>query len=125
MSKEKEQGKFSDEENDGIAKASRRAASFGQDYIWILERTKVDLMKVALASISKDVIVGGVGYSHNQVIHEMDVLDEILRQSRMLLQIEGRDLMSDLNRHTENTFLGSVFDPESEITKRLKDKFGR
>ncbi|QQG41652.1 MAG: hypothetical protein HYV90_05875 [Candidatus Woesebacteria bacterium] len=116
---------FSEEEKVGIAEAARNAARIGEDLIWEMVHAKVELMKLALRTLHEGVVINNVYYSNSQVVHEVDVIGEVIDQARIILQVEGRDSMSELDRHTQAAGWGSVFDPDSEISSRLKDIYGR
>ncbi len=47
----------------------------------------------------------------------------MVEQSKIILQIEGRDTMSELDKHTVAGGMGSVFDPDSEISKLINRGF--
>lgn len=86
---------------------------------------KIELMKLALKGAINGVVVDNTYYTPTQIRHEVDIIEAVIDQARIILQVEGRDTMSELDRHTQAAGLGSVFDLDSEINSRLKDVFGR
>lgn len=58
-------------------------------------------------------------------MHEVDVMNELIRQARTIMQFKGKDDLSILDREAQSAGLGSVFDPESQIGKNIRDLMGR
>ncbi len=116
---------FTDREKAEIAEVALGVARVGEDFVWELVFENNRLMKLALANGDNGVVVGNVYYSPSQIIHKIELISEVVGQARIILQIQGRDLMSELDRRTQAGGMGSVFDPESEISSRLKDVYGR
>jgi|GEM_PF-3636840 len=107
---------FSDKEKSDIAEVARAVARVGEDCVWSL----VQAMKVFVRGSVSGVVIDDVYYTPNQLRHEIDVVGEVINQSKQILQFEGRDTLSELSRHSEAAGLGSIFDPESEIRIRMK-----
>lgn len=123
MSLERENVEFTEKEKEGIAIASRDVAREGEDCIWSIIYARVDMMKHLLRAGSNGVIVDNVFYTSTQFRHEIDIVTEVIEQAKTILQFKGRDMMSELDRHAIEGGLGSVFDPESEISKRINGRF--
>ncbi|KKQ91590.1 MAG: hypothetical protein UU16_C0040G0009 [Candidatus Woesebacteria bacterium GW2011_GWA2_40_7] len=119
------QVQFSEEEKTAIAETARDVARIGEDFVWEMVYAKVELMKLALKAVFNGIVIDNVYYTPTQIRHEVDVIGAVIDQARIILQVEGRDTMSELDRHTQEAGLGSVFDPGSEINSRLKDVYGR
>ncbi len=122
---QEKQAQFSEEEKTGIAEAARSVARIGEDLVWEMVHAKVELMKLALKGTINGIVIDNVYYTPTQMKHEVDVIGEVIDQARIILQVEGRDSMTELDRHTQAAGWGSVFDPDSEINSRLKDIYGR
>lgn len=53
----------------------------------------------------------------NQILHEVDVISEVIRQARTIMQFQGTDDLSVLDRESVAGGLGSIFDPDSKMGK--------
>lgn len=111
---------FTDKEKEGIAAAARDVARGGEELLWQVIRAKVQLMTLAIRNYSNGVVIDGVFYTSKQVLHEVDIMAELTKQAGMILQFEGRDSMSELDRDSQAAGWGSVFDPDSQISKTLR-----
>ncbi len=123
MAIERESIYFTDKETEGISAAARDVARLGEDCVWGLVYVRNEMMKSLLKAGSAGVQADGVFYTSNQFRHEIDIVTEVVEQARIILQVEGRDSMSELDRLSVESGLGSVFDPESEISKRINSRF--
>lgn len=103
------QAEFSDYEKEQIAFYAREAARIGEDCIWSLVLAKAELCKIAISTAQNKILA-----------HEIGVVGEVIDQARIILQVEGRDSLSELDRHAQNAGLGSVFDPDSKISQDLR-----
>lgn len=110
---------FSDGEKAEIATTARDVARVGEELVWDIICFKVKLMSAIFLSGQDGLTINDVYYTKNQLRHEVDIMEEVTNQASLILQLEGRDSMSELDRHTQKAGLGSVFDPESEISKRI------
>lgn len=111
---------FTDEERENIAQSAREVARGGEELLWQVIRAKVQLMALAIRNHSNGVVIDGVFYTSAQLMHEVDVMAELTKQAGMILQFEGRDTMSELDRDAQAAGWGSVFDPDSQISKTLR-----
>jgi hypothetical protein len=57
--------------------------------------------------------------------HEAHVVGEIVRQARAIMQIQGTSELSLLDKEAQEMGWGSIFDPDSEISKNLPSLWGR
>lgn len=111
---------FTQEEKVGIAEAAREVARQGEDTLWVVIHAKYQLLKLAISvgeSEYDGINIEGVVYTSQDLRHEFDVMDEVTNQARLILQFEGRDSMSELDRRAQEAGWGSVYDPESRIYK--------
>lgn len=115
---------FSEKEKADIAEVARASARLGEGFVDTLVNVNIRLWGLAIRG-GNGVVVDGVFYTPTQIRHEVDVVGEIIKQARLVLQFEGRDGMSELEKRLHEAGWGSLFDPESEASRRLKDKFGR
>ena len=107
---------FNEQEKSEIAEVARALARLGEEAVWEVSRARVQLMGVAIKAIN-GIQVDGVYYSHSQIEHEVEVMNEVISQARLILQFEGRDTLSDLDRRAQEAGWGSVYDPDSKIYK--------
>ncbi len=113
---------FTDSEKEGIAEAAREVARQGEDTLWLVVHAKYKLLKLAIslgASEYDSINIEGVAYTHQELRHEFDIMDEVTNQARLILQFEGRDSLSELDRRAQEAGWGSVYDPESRIYKTI------
>jgi len=115
---------FSQEEKEQIGFYARELAELGEDAIWEVVLGKMLLMKMTLGWQDSPELKA-LFPKREQMFHEADVMGEIVRQARTIRQFEGIDELSVLDRAAQEAGLGSVFDPESEIGKDMKDVLGR
>lgn len=117
---------FSEEEKDQIGKMAIALAQTGEDAIFDLVRMRIQFQYVAYISEKKGIALKvqigeeeEVSLTSEEAKHESDVMGEVIRQARVILQMEGKDDLSILDKHYRDAGLGSIFDPESEASKRL------
>ena len=117
--------KFTDNEREDIGKAAIEAAGLGESFVWRLGHLKIQIWKLIILGGEKGVELDGVRCTPDQLRHDIDIVDEITRQSEALLQFSGDHTLNRIEERIEGIGWGSVFDPDSEISQRLKDNFGR
>lgn len=122
MSLEREKVEFTEKEKLEIAKVAQGVASGGQELVWDTVRVKVKLMQIAVLGMKDGMIVDGVYFTPKQLLHEVNIVDEVLKQAEFLLQFSQGDMLSILDKRIEGLGVGSVFDPESEISKRINGR---
>lgn len=110
---------FSDQEKLDIAEVAREVARQGEETLWLVTRAKIQLMGVVIRSAIAGAEINGVYFTPNQIRHEIDVMEEITKQAKIILQFEGRDSLSELDRRAQEAGWGSVYDPESRIYKAM------
>jgi len=109
---------FSQDEKEQIGYVARQAASAGEDFVYDLVRTKLHLIQLAFSW--HDTLELKILYPElKHMVHEIDVMGEIVRQARAIMQFEGKDSLSLLDEQVKAAGLGSVFDPTSEISKKI------
>ena len=110
---------FSDNEKVQIAFYAREAANFGEDFVWDLVLAKNKVMKLSLIWQDSPSLKA-LFPEREDILHEVDVLEEVVRQARVIMQFEGKDDLSVLDREAQAAGLGSIFDPNSEIGKNMR-----
>lgn len=110
---------FGDQEKLDIAEMARVVAREGEEMVWLVTRAKIQLMGVAIRASAIGAEINGVYFSPEQIMHEVDVMEEITKQAKLILQFEGRDSLSELDRRAQEAGWGSVYDPESRIYKAM------
>lgn len=110
---------FSEEESIEIAELARQAARVGEKCVDSITLARLKLTKVVLKAGPAGVVIEGKKYSPTEMRHEIELMDEVVKQARLILQFEGRDTLSELDRRAQDAGWGSVYDPESEIGRRL------
>jgi hypothetical protein len=111
---------FSEDERQEIGNQALQAAGLGEDFIYKLVYAKIEIMKWR-DSPELQILFP----ERDQIFHEVDVLAEIIRQARIIMQFEGKDSISLLDKNAQAAGLGSIFDPDSKIGQDLKDSLGR
>jgi hypothetical protein len=115
---------FSEDERQEIGNQALQAAGLGEDFIYKLVYAKIEIMKWTFCwrdSPELQILFP----ERDQIFHEVDVLAEIIRQARIIMQFEGKDSISLLDKNAQAAGLGSIFDPDSKIGQDLKDSLGR
>jgi len=115
---------FFDEERQQIEVVARQVAGLGEDCIFNLVHMKAKMMKATLAWHESPNLMARFP-TRDLMIHEIDVMDEIIRLARVVIQFQGSGEKDLMDRQAMLVGLGSVFDPNSQITKDQKDRFGR
>ena len=113
---------FSEDEKTQIGLAAREFARIGEDIIWDGVYARLEILKLAL-QWGNSPELKTLFPTREAIYHEADVVGEIVRQARVIMQLEGRDSLSILDREAEAAGMGSVFDPESKIGKVMKGLF--
>jgi hypothetical protein len=110
---------FSQYEKEQIGFHARQFAELGEDAVWELVLAKARLMKLQILFVKAHIKLAVPG--SEDLGHEINVIDEVVRQARIIMQFEGKDDLSVLDREAQVVGLGSIFDSDSEIGKRLSD----
>jgi hypothetical protein len=108
---------FTEDEKEQIGLIARQAADFGEDFVYNLVNAKVKLFQLVLLWQDGPELKA-LFPERGLMLHEIDVVDEVIRQARVIMQFEGKDDLSILDRHMQAAGLKSVFDPDSEIAKK-------
>jgi hypothetical protein len=108
---------FSEDEREAIADVARKVARVGESCVDTLVSAKIFLMKMTISAGTTGVLIDGRFISPTEMRHEVDVIGEVISQARIILQVEGRDTMSELDQHSQEAGWGSVFDHDSKISK--------
>jgi len=111
---------FTPEEAIWIAEYAKEIAGLGPDAIDDLARKKIQLSMNSYNALNTAVPNQAAVNLGNILMHEVRVVDEILRQSRAVRQLTGVDELSELDRSAQEEGLGSIFDENSPIGQRLK-----
>ena len=117
---EREMPAFSGEERAEMATLARDIAECGQDAIDQLTQTKA---RLAIGSLK---VIDGVDRIEDKLLvgsnllHDVRVINEVLRQAKAIRQLQGVDDLSQLDRHAQEAGLGSIFDENSAIGAKLK-----
>ncbi|MCX6703913.1 MAG: hypothetical protein NTZ07_00505 [Candidatus Woesebacteria bacterium] len=109
---------FSQDEREQIGYIARQAANIGEDFVYDLVIAKLQFVQLALGwhNLPELRILFP---EREQMLHEIDVVGEVIRQARVIMQLTGTDSLSMLDRETQAEGLGSVFDPDSKIGKKF------
>ena len=113
---------FSPDEREQIDYIARQAANLGEDCVYDLVDTKFQFIQLAL-SRENNPELQVIFPKWEQMLHEIDIITEVIRQAMVVMQFEGKDDLSLLDRETQAAGIGSVFDPNSVIGKKLSDFF--
>jgi hypothetical protein len=109
---------FSEDERQQIGDQALLAAGLGEDFVYKLVYAKLEIMKWTLYwHDSPELQI--MFPKREDILHEVDVLAEIVRQARAIMQFEGKDSLSILDEEVQAAGLGSVFDPDSQIGKKF------
>lgn len=111
---------FSQDEREQIGQQAIQTANLGENFVYELVSAKFEVMKLCF-SWPNSPKIRILFPKMEQILHESDVLSEIIRQARVIMQIRGIDSLSLLDKETWAAGMGSVFDPDSEIGKKLSD----
>jgi len=114
---------FSEYESTEMGRVAREIANMGEagdDVVWDLVRARLQLMQFAILWHKSDDLKA-LFKDPESIHHEIDVVTGVIDQSRLLMQMAGTDQLSILDRRTQEAGMGSVFDPESEISKHFKE----
>ena len=115
---------FSQKEKDQMGFYALQFAGFGEDDIWELVLAKAQMIKMTL-DWQDSPQLKALFPERERMLHEIDVLNEVIRQAKTTMQFEGKDDLSILNQKAQSVGLGSVFDPDSQIGKKMMDLLGR
>jgi hypothetical protein len=114
---------FSDEEESYIHGAALALAKDGDEAVW--NATSLCL-KMKIASHASDGLPILFTFNNVAIVmtptelrRDADILREIVRRAKPILQFEGKDSLSQLDRDSIIAGWGSVHDPESRISKAL------
>jgi len=116
---------FTENERLGIQEAARGVAAAGEECVWTNIHAKNKLMQFVIQSkaagqpITFELDGQKLTLTSEEIRHEVDIMEEVIKQSQLLLQLEGRDTMSELDRAAQSVGWGSIYDPDSKIFKSL------
>lgn len=114
---------FSEDERKAIAVNSLKVAGVGEKAVNDVTDLKCKLRLAACKTGGHTFViktpVGEFQMTPKQIGREIEMVEEVERQSKIILQFEGRDTISELDRFYQAAGLGSLFDPESESFNRL------
>ncbi len=115
-----EPDRFSDEERDEIGALAKDLASEGREAIDELTSLKISLCMVSLRAIDSPVAVSDRLALAQSLNHEVRIIDEVIRQAKVIRQIQGVDELSQLDRDAQEAGMGSVFDENSLIGQKFR-----
>jgi hypothetical protein len=115
---------FSDDEREQIGFAALHLANLGEDAVWNVVHARFQLMKLTLLW-GRSSELQALFPKRENILHEVEVVGEVIRQARTIMQLEGKDDLSILDREAQAGGLGSIFDPESKIGKEMRDLHNR
>jgi len=117
---EMEPVQFSDDERGEIGIYAMMIAECGQLALDHLTRYKVRLcMEIYHKADSIKSIDDRLAFL-TAFKHDVDVINEVIRQTRSIRQLMGVDELSQLDRDAQEAGQGSIFDENSPIGARLK-----
>lgn len=115
------QPKFTDNEKILIASVSLDLARLGENFIWAVVKDKIRLATASFITGSKPLIVEigdrKIEMAPDQVNHQISLMSEVIRQARAILQFQGKDELSIIDRRLRKAGQASVFDLDSEANK--------
>ena len=117
---EREPIQFSDAERGEMGIYASMLAECGQAAIDHLTRYKVRLCMEAYHKVDTIKSIPDRLVVTLALKHDVDVINEVIRQARALRQTLGVDEISQLDRDAQEAGMGSIFDENSEIYARLK-----
>lgn len=120
MDRERITPKFTQEERQEIAALAGRIAEIGEPALDGLVSSKIRLCMISVAAINSAESVEQKLAVAEGMIHELHVVNEVLHRAGAIRQIWGVDELSELDRHFQEAGMGSLFDEDSEASRRLK-----
>lgn len=111
---------FSEEERGQIALCARSFAERGTDSIAALTGMKLRFCMSCLKVIDSVPNDSARLDLTTALLHEVQVIDEVLRQAKAITQLQGTDELSQLDRYAQEAGLGSIFDENSLIGAQAK-----
>jgi hypothetical protein len=112
---------FSEEELEEMGQIAQQLAEAGSGAIDDLTDRKVRLAMGSLRTLDEIADIRTRLQLAQALTHDVAVINEVLRQANAIRQFQGVDDLSELDRHAQEAGLGSVFDENSEIGKRLAE----
>ena len=112
---------FSEEEREEMGQIAQQLAEAGSGAIDDLTDKKVRLAMGSLRTLDEIADIRTRLQLAQALTHDVAVINEVLRQANAIRQIKGEDDLSELDRHAQEAGLGSLFDENSEIGKRLAE----
>ena len=120
MDRERITPKFTQEERQEIAALAGRIAEIGEPALdGLISLKGVSCMR-SVAMLNSIENFGQRLAVVEGVLHEICFVDEILHRAGAIRQIWGVDELSELDRHFQEAGMGSLFDEDSEASRRLK-----
>jgi len=111
---------FSEEERGQIAFCARSFAELGADSITALTGMKIRFCMYCLKVIDSVPNDSARLDLTTALLHEAQVINEVLRQAKAITQLTGTDELSQLDRYAQEAGLGSIFDENSPIGAQAK-----
>ena len=117
---EREPVQFSDAERGEMGIYASMIAECGQPAIDHLIRYKSRLCVEAYNKVDTNKSIPDRLVVTLALKHDVDVINEVLRQANAIRQTLGEDEISQLDRDAQEAGMGSIFDENSPIGARLK-----
>lgn len=116
---------FSDEETALIDSSAQTIAAGGEEAVWELVTAKIKLTYLSYLTGGKPMKVefGGriIEFNKDQIKHEVEIIAAVADRAMTILRTEGKDDASIIDKCAREAGLGSIFDPETEIGRHMKD----
>jgi len=109
-----ERGEFSPEETEEIGKLANEITTSGEEAIDFLVAQRLRLMGRIYGEFKSNLHQDGIMDWLKSMEHEVQVVNEVIERSRMLLALHGLDSTSELRRLQVETAFGRIGDSAEE-----------